>query len=547
MKNLSVLLCIAFAVLACTQEPPAASPSLLVDPVRLQAHIEFLASDNLRGRDTGSVDYHLAAEYVASEFRQLGLTPAGDEGSFFQQVPLLEHRLVEGSASAVLHTEAGDIELEYPTQYIMGPDRMVPEQSLSGEMVFVGYGIVTEEFDHDDYAGLDVDGKIVVVLDGRPKAWPTEEGSHIASSREKVRYAAERGAIGYVTLHTPRSEQTFAFEKNFKYLDLPGMSFVDADGVPDGYWQQIKGGAFLNLDAAALLFADAPQSIEEIYQADNEQQAISGFVLPGSLSLSRKSSFRRLQSPNVVAIIEGSDPELKNEYLVYSAHLDHLGVIANSDGDEEIYNGALDNAAGVATLLETARVLNAERDQLKRSVMFVTVTGEEKGLLGAGYYAANPTVPIDSLVANINLDMPLFIYPFADVVAFGAEHSTLKAFVGRAAERAGIKLSPDPMPEQGLFTRSDHYRFVRKGVPAVFLVTGFESKNPEPSGGEVFQAFIADHYHQPSDNTDLPIDYAAGALFTEININIGREVCKGSERPRWNPGDFFGRTFAGIE
>ena len=211
---------------------------------------------------------------------------------------------------------------------------------------------------------------------------------------------------------------------------------------------------------------------------------------------------------------------------------------------EEIYNGALDNAAGVATLIETARVLAAEKNQLKRSVMFITVTGEEKGLLGAGYFANTPTVPIERLVANINLDMPLLIYPFADVIAFGAEHSTLKSFIDRAANNAGIALSPDPMPEQSLFTRSDHYKFVQQGVPAVFLVTGFTSKNGEPTGEEVSQTHIKEHYHQPSDDLNLPIDYEAGALFTEININIGREVCNSDERPRWNEGDFFGDTFA---
>ena len=260
--------------------------------------------------------------------------------------------------------------------------------------------------------------------------------------------------------------------------------------------------------------------------------------------MKRRSTYRTLESDNVVAAIEGSDPTLKTEYLIYTAHLDHLGVIPGEEGEDEIYNGAMDNAAGVATLLETARVLMAERDQLKRSVMFLVVTGEEKGLLGAGYFASNPTVPIDRIVANINLDMPLFIYPFADVVAFGAQHSTLEAFVDRAAARAGIELSPDPMPEQGLFVRSDHYKLVQQGVPAVFLVTGFESSDPAIDAAEVFQNHIKEHYHKPSDDTDLPIDYAAGALFTEININIGRKVCNSPERPRWNEGDFFGRTFA---
>ncbi len=544
MRTLSLV--VLFASLAsCAQPAQPVKQTLSVEPRRLEAHVEFLASDNLRGRDTGTPGYDIAAEYVAAEFHALGLVPAGDDGSYFQQVPLVERHLVNDSAIATISTAAGEVELQYPEQFIMGADRKVPDQSVSAGTVFAGYGIVSPDFDHDDYAGLDVEGKIVVILTGRPQAWPTEEGAHLASAFEKARNAAERGAVGLVALHTPRAEENFPYEDNYRFLGIPYMSWVGEDGMPDGYFPSLKGGAYLSMDAAALLFAGAAMSAEQVFQADTDQTPIAGFPLQARLSLTRKSSYRELQSPNVIAIIEGSDPVLKNEYLVYSGHLDHLGVVPNEDGEEEIYNGALDNAAGIATLLETARVLHAERDQLKRSVLFLAVTAEEKGLLGAGYFARHPTVPIDSIVANINLDMPLFTYPFADVVAFGAEHSTLKDYVDRAAAAAGIELSPDPMPEQGLFVRSDHYELVQEGVPAVFLVTGFKSKDPERSGAEVFQDHLKNHYHKPSDDTNLPIDYEAGALFTEININIGREVCNSPVRPQWNEGDFFGRIFAG--
>jgi hypothetical protein len=530
---------------ACQSDSVQQVQPLAVSPELLREHIEFLASDELRGRDTGTEGYDRAAAYVADQFRQLGLEPAGDEGSFLQQVPLVEQRLVKDSASVSIRGPEGEAALTYPEQFITGADRMHPRSVLNAEMVFVGYGIVAEEFNHDDYAGLDVDGKAVVYLGGRPKSWPTEEGAHLSSGREKARHAAERGAMGLVVLQSPRQEETFPWEHNYQYLEVPGMDWVGPDGIPDGYFSQLQGGAYLNMDAAAKVFEDAPTSLEEVFAADSEGgEDVRGFELATTISMTRESTHRHFSSPNVVAILEGSDPDLKDEYLVYSAHLDHLGVIKNAEGEEEIYNGALDNAAGVATLIETARVLAAERDQLKRSVMFLVVTGEEKGLLGAGYFAKNPTVPIESLVANINLDMPVLLYPFADVVAFGAEHSTLKSFVERAANTAGIALAPDPVPEQGLFTRSDHYKLVQQGVPAVFLVTGFTSKNGEPSGGDIFQAHIKDHYHQPSDDLDLPIDYEAGVVFTEININIGREITSSEERPRWNAGDFFGDTFA---
>ena len=545
-----ILAALAATLTACVQSP--VQEAATVEGRRLEAHIEFLASDSLRGRDTGTREYQIAAEYVAAEFRKLGLRPAGDDDTF--RAPTRapprcgarrpRRRVPKGSAVAELETASGPVALDYPMQFTMGPDWHNPDRAVTAGAVFVGYGIVAPEFDHDDYADLDVEGKIAVILNGRPLDWPTEEGAHLSSATEKVRHAVERGAIGLVILHSPRAEETFPWEDSLPYLDVPGMGWIGPDGLPDGYNPEIRGAAYFNLDAAAALFEDARVPLQDIYAADTAGESVRGFPLDASVTLKRKSSYRRLESPNVVAVIEGSDPALKEDYLIYTAHLDHIGVIADEQGREEIYNGAMDNAAGVATLLETARVLIAEREGLKRSVMFLVVTGEEKGLLGAGYFAKNPTVPIDSIVANINLDMPLFTYPFADVIAFGAEHSTLKSYVDRAAARAGIALSPDPMPEQGLFTRSDHYKLVQQGVPAVFLVTGFQSKDPDIDAQAVFQNHLKEHYHKPSDDTGLPIDYAAGALFAEININIGREICNSPERPRWNEGDFFGRTFA---
>lgn len=535
----------AILLTACAQTPPATvEPAIAVEPEKLRGHVEFLAADSMRGRDTGSRGYQEAADYVASEFRNLGLEPAAGNGSFLQPVPLVQAQLVSGSAHARVSTVSSAIELRYPDQFITGPDLHRPSSRVSGELVFVGYGIVAAEFAHDDYADLDVQGKLVVTLTGRPQSWPTEEGAHLGSGREKARHAAEHGAIGMVTLHTPRAEKTFPYEDDFQYLDVPRMNWLDNKGLPDAYHPGLRGGAYFNVDAGALLFEGAGTPLETIFKADMNGDPVKGFELSSSVALSRKSELHKMSSPNVVAVLEGSDPVLKNEYLVYSAHLDHMGVIKNEEGVEEIYNGAMDNAAGIATLLETARVLKSEQGKLKRSVIFLAVTGEEKGLLGAGYFASNPTVPIDGIVANINLDMPLFLYPFADVVAFGAEHSDLKEYVARAAGGAGVQLSPDPMPEQGIFVRSDHYRFVQQGVPSVFLVPGFTSKNPDDQPGEAFQAFMKAHYHQPSDDLDLPIDYEAGAVFTEININIGREVCNSPERPRWNEGDFFGDTFA---
>lgn len=512
-----------------------------VSEAALRAHIEFLASDSLKGRDTGSPGHQIAAEYVAAEFSKLGMKPGGENNTFFQAVPLVESNQINDSLTAVIHTPVGDVGLSYPDQYIMGPDSKRATVSVTADLVFVGYGIVAPEFGHDDYAGIDAEGKIVVMLQGRPLHWPTEEGAHLSSGREKRRHAVAAGAIGRIIIQTPRGSTAFPWISNYPYLNVPGMRWVGPDGNPDGYDPQLRGSMYLNKDAAGVLFQDSGHTADELFAADSEGAAVTAFPMKTRATLSRQSSHRYIKSPNVIGIIEGSDPELRDEYLVYTAHLDHIGVIPGKPGEDDIYNGALDNAAGVATLLEAARILSQE--QLKRSIMFLVVTAEEKGLLGASYFASNPTVPIDSLVANINLDMPVLLYPFADVVAFGAEHSTLKHYVERAANAAGIELSPDPQPEQALFTRSDHYELVKKGVPAVFLVTGYKSSNPSMDGQAIYQAHVVNGYHKPNDDIHQPIDYQAGALFTQININIGREICNDPKRPRWNDGNFFGKQF----
>ena len=262
------------------------------------------------------------------------------------------------------------------------------------------------------------------------------------------------------------------------------------------------------------------------------------------MTLRNKSRHEQVTSPNVIATIEGSDPTLKNEYVIFSAHLDHIGTSDHNDNDDKINNGALDNASGVSILLETARMLSSLETKPKRSILFVVVTGEEKGLLGSSYYANNPTVPATKMVANVNLDMPLILYPFADVIAFGSTHSTLGPIVEAAAKKVDISLSEDPMPEQALFTRSDHYSFVQAGVPSVFLMTGFKSKDPEIDGGKMFMEFLTTHYHNHSDQIDLPIRYDAAASFAEVNMMIGLEIADQDKAPKWNDGDFFGKTFA---
>lgn len=266
------------------------------------------------------------------------------------------------------------------------------------------------------------------------------------------------------------------------------------------------------------------------------------FPLPGQVKMSQVSRHETISSPNVAALLPGRDPLLNAEVIVYTAHLDHIGELHGDGHADAINNGALDNASGIAVMLETARLFT-EGEAPRRSVLFLAVTAEEKGLVGSQYFARHPTVGGDSLAGVINLDMPLLLYDFGDVIAFGAQHSTLGAAVQQAADEAGVALTPDPFPEQNIFVRSDHYRFVQQGVPAIFLVTGMQSRDGSVDTRPIFEGFLQDHYHKPSDEASLPIDYGAAARFTRINTRIGLIIANQLERPRWHEGDFFGETF----
>ena len=537
------------AVSGCVSS--TASKTAAVQPAAsakaIEAHMQFLAADELAGRETGSKEHEIASLYIATQLQALGLLPAGENGSYFQRVPLRKARLAQDSASFTLHVDGKNTELSYPKAFFTGPSMQYQQTDVTAPLVFAGYGLVSKEFALDDYANLDVKGKIVVLLAGRPDSLPSEEAAHLNSLKTKL--AAERGAVGIVTIHTPKQEKTRPYATSLLYLNAPSMEWLQADGTPADSYPDLKAGAYVHPDAAASLFAKAPQSLADIFaQLENKQNPV-GFELGVTASLSRRSTHEPISSPNVIAMLPGSDPVLKDEYVVITAHSDHIGLANDLRTDDKINNGAMDNAAGVSILLETARLFAALPQAPKRSVLFVVVTGEEKGLLGADYFANNPTKPIDKLVANVNLDMPVLLYPFADMVAFGANHSSLGTVVERAAAKEGIALSPDPMPEQAIFTRSDHYTLVKKGVPAVFLMTGFKSQDPAQDGGKIWGSFFAKHYHKPSD--DIPslikdygaIRYDAGAVFANINYNIALDIANTGQRPYWLKQSFFNGVF----
>ena len=532
----------AFCLLLVATLTLAGPPGGVADRNTFKAHMAFLADDLLEGRETGTRGFDIAARYIAGQFAQYGVQPRGDQGKYLQAVPLKTGLLVKNSPVLEVRRKGGVEALAYLDEFFMAPRLSADEVDFAAPLVFVGFGITAPRFKHDDYAGIEVKGKIVVMLTGNPPGFPSEEGAYYGSRRAKNELAAKHGAIGIISLQTPRMERVLPFAELRQYSDSVAMDWVTSDGRGSSEIPGLQGSALLSMSAAGKLFSEVDVKLDAIYAAASAGQPVPRMDLNLSARLAQRTTRSVASSNNVVGMVEGSDPVLNGEFVVFTAHLDHLGIKPGMTGDN-IYNGAMDNASGVATLLEMARLIAQMPVKPKRSILFIAATGEEKGLLGSDYFATNPTVPASSMVANVNLDMPILIYNFSNVIAFGAEHSTLEEMTARAAAELKLGLVPDPMPEQALFIRSDQYSFVRQGVPSIFLVTGTGSFDKNENVAELVSGFRHSHYHQPSDDMSLPINWDAAERFAQLNYVLGIDIADSPERIRWKRGDFFGDLF----
>jgi hypothetical protein len=509
-----------------------------VEAHAIRAHMAFLADDLLEGREAGTRGYQLAALYVATQFELLGLQPAGDKGTWYQMLDLRRSVQVEEGCSFSLLQDDRTLPLQYGIDYLMTGDPNYTETDIEAPLVYVGYGVSAPDMEYDDFAGVDVKGKILVMLRGAPPTFPHDQRAYHA--REKRNIAEKLGAIGVLNILKPEDSSKRPWERRVQNSRIARMRLLDTEGNPIDSNPGLQSSAALSDSGLAKLFAGAPQSLEEIFAAA-EAGTVNSFELPWRAHMVRHSEHRNVRSRNVVARLEGSDAQLRQECVVYSGHLDHLGV-GEADGGDRIYNGAFDNASGIAVMLEVARAFTTLPQAPRRSLLFVAVTAEEKGLLGSRYFAEFPTVPLEDIVANINLDMLLMLHPLRDIVAFGAEHTSLGNNIADAASRLHIQVTPDPMPEEVIFVRSDQYSFVRKGVPAVFLTAGRQGEQPDGPNAETW---LRERYHSQRDDMQQPMDLQSGVDFTRLNILIGSDVANADTRPRWNEGDFFGNLFGG--
>ena len=542
LLTITLLLIGAVSAIAVLSQQQKASS---INETTLRAHIKFLADDMLEGRGTGARGGELAAKYIAAQLEASGVKGAAPDGSFFQPVSLVGVK-ADPSTQLTISGSGGTETFKFADDFVAFTGAQTEEIDVDSDLVFVGYGISAPEQRWDDYKGTpdDFRGKILVMLVNDPPA--TQEEPNLFGAKGLTYYgrwtykyeeAARRGAVGAILLHT---DESAGYPWGVVRTSNGSWRF-DIARTPNDSTPFLKFRSWVTNDAAVRLMKLAGQDLATL----RSQAATRNFQpvklgLKGKLKL--KSEVKRVAAPNVVGVLEGSDPRLKNEYVVYSAHWDHLGIGApNKDGDT-IYNGALDNATGVACVLAIADSIakTPVGQRPKRSSLFLFPTAEEQGLLGAEWYAKHPVVPIAKTAANVNLDSMNVLGVTSDFIPLGAERSSLKAVVEAVGRDRGLRVSPDARPEQGSFYRSDHFPFAKAGVPSISLKEGNEYVGHSKEWAEQqFRAYNTAHYHQPSDELRDSWDFRGMIQEAEIAMDIGNRIANAPEMPKFNQGDEF--------
>ena len=509
--------------------------SAAVSPHAIAAHIRFLASDALEGRETGTRGYDTAAAYVAAQFEAVGLETVG--GSWMQPLKLRGAAIEEASSSIAIDGAM----LVSRKDYILRPDFARTTTDVAGPVVLAGFGVTAPELGWDDYRTVDVRGKIVLLLSGAPASFAVDQRAYYSAGDVKRKNATLHGAVAVLTLSSIGDEKRYPFAKRAAQSSATSMVYLAPDGTPSGVTPSLRAQATLSRQAADRLFAGAPTTLETVL-ADAEQGVAHSMPLKTSVAIHTASNFSEVSSANVVGLLRGRGAALRNEYVVVTAHLDHLGNHPPAGGGDGLYNGAMDNGVGIAVLIEMARAMS-QRPRGERSVLFVALTAEEKGEQGSEFFVHFPPVNADAIVADVNMDMFSILYPVADVAPLGGEHSDLGALAARAARETGFEVSPDPLPEEVRFIRSDQYSFVKAGIPAIHIKAGNRSTNPAVDGAKVTRDWLRTIYHSPKDDLSQHFDFASGARYAELNQRLVEAIASGP-RPRWKSGDFFGGLFA---
>jgi Zn-dependent M28 family amino/carboxypeptidase len=494
-------------------------------------YVKVLAADDMEGRETGSAALKRAEGYVVEQLKLNHLEPAGATG--YYQPMEFESRQIDEKNSSLSLINKGQTEMLTLGEDAIFSTRVDLAPSVQASMVFVGYGMKVPEENYDDLAGLDLKGKIAVIMAGSPAELPGALSSHYQTQNERWKALSKAGVIGTVTILNPASMDIpwsrISANRAHPSMVLAGKDFDDTPGQ--------KLAVVFNPERAGKLFEGSGRQLQEVLDLAKDRKALPHFPLAVLLSARATVNKRKLESANVVAKLPGSDPRLKNEYVVLSAHIDHVGIGEPINGDR-IYNGAMDNAAGSAVLLDVAASLRKSAEKPKRSILFLFVTGEEKGLLGSRYFTAHPTVRPESMVGDINIDMFLPIVPLKVLTVYGLAESDLGDVAKEVALSTGVAVQPDPEPQRNSFIRSDQYNFIRHGIPALAMKVGFEPGSPQQ---KIFKDWLTQRYHAPSDDLDQPVDLSAAAKYEEIIRGMLLRVADRDQRLQWKSDSFFRR------
>jgi hypothetical protein len=529
MKRIGKL-CVCLSVLGAAAAM-AATPDWEALGKRWWAHVQYLADDKLEGRDTGSAGYEMAAAYVTKEFRSAGLQPTGTDG-YAQPVRFQVAQTDESESSIALTLETKTQQLKLGEDAFFNP-HAGGDATITAPAVFAGYGLSVPELNYDDFAGLDTKGKFVIYITGGPASMPTEIKAHYQSRDERLKALKKSGAIGTGTIPNPKAaEVPWSRTAGARLEPRMELSDLGVAGEPS-----LPISMVFNPAHAENLFAGSGHTFQEVLDAMNADKPLPRFPLAVTIRARVKVKTSETKSENVVGVLPGSDAKLSNEYVVVSAHLDHLGIGEPVNGDK-IYNGAMDDASGIASLIEIARGIKESGAKPKRSILFLAVTGEEKGLLGSRYFAEHPTVDRKSIVADLNMDMFLPLFPLKYLEVQGLNESTLGEDVRAVCEAAGVQVQADKQPDHNRFIRSDQYSFIRKGVPSLAFKFGWV---PGTAEEKKFNDWYKERYHGPADDLSQPVDLAAAAQFNAILEKLALRVADETQRPAWKSESFFKR------
>jgi Zn-dependent M28 family amino/carboxypeptidase len=529
MKRSLVLLALGFSVTVAAFAQQAAKNDF--DGKTWWDYVKVLADDNTEGRETGSAGLKRAEAYVVEQLKADGVEPAGTDG-YYQPVKFEVRQIVEKHSSIALIRDGKSEPLALGEDAFFNTRvNLAPE--IEAPLVFVGYGLTIPEKNYDDLAGLDLKGKVVVIFGGSPAEMPGALASHYQSAGERWKSLKKAGVLGVINLPNPASMDIpwsrMSLNRAHPSMELADASLNETEGE--------KLSMIVNPASAGKLFAGSGHTFAEIAELGKDRKPLPRFPLSVSIKAVTKVEKTEVESANVIGKLPGNDPALKNEYVVLSAHIDHLGIGEPINGDK-IYNGAMDNGSGSALLLDVARSLKADPASHKRSILFVFVCGEEKGLLGSKYFTAHSTVPAKSIVADINTDMFLPLIPLKMLTVYGLQESDLGDIVREVAEAQGVKVQPDPEPLRNSFIRSDQYSFIRHGIPALAMKVGYEQGSPD---AKLYKDWLTQRYHAPSDDTNQPVDLQSAGAFEAIVRGLTIAVANRTERPQWKSDSFFRR------